>query len=564
MAETKDGVEYNLLAPQGYRTVSNVIGIQNRVLRTMTGGIRSGTIGEETLERRIKDHEIEKLSELKYELREAEKRFYDKIGCSYLEIEAKTREWYASGAKRILKNDDLIKEIREKLEEYIRTDFAKVVQTFEEVNMDKEMLLKIFKDDLEEIGAFVDDIVDGSFSAGRKASSSSKAGTIYMQMKRSKKSASGKKTFTKLEKLKGITIFESGKTDKDGNSIIEIHFTTNIPKKTRDELSKSMISILREQKKEAELTSKADINRAVGDIILKYLPEKKYPRAREKVANVIAKFLVDAQKINVENNSSVIRGMLGEVYWTAFFEYLGLKATPVGFDIQDVNGWEIPTDLLYESIGFQVKNYTVTDGVVSFNSHFDRALEQMVPESISLKNLFNNRMGLGEEAVDAFGEYFYSFEYNKHNAKIDKENRYLPIAKRFDSINRGIKSYIEANKAELLAIDRNIKLKDESILMSNPFDPGRPTFFLINDAPYPSSEIVENIIESLQKASDIVTIEVHNLSLDTSPFKTENKWPDKEEEPQIGDLMTKAKVQYKVDVKIVELFNYIILRAARR
>jgi hypothetical protein len=152
---------------------------------------------------------------------------------------------------------------------------------------------------------------------------------------------------------------------------------------------------------------------------------------------------------------------------------------------------------LYESIGFQVKNYTVTDGVVSFNSHFDRALERMVPESTSLKNLFNNRMGLGEEAVDAFGEYFYSFEYNKYNAKIDKENRYLPIAKRFDSINRGIKSYIEANKAELLAIDRNIKLKDESILMSNPFDPGRPTFFLINDAPYPSSEIVENIIESL-------------------------------------------------------------------
>jgi hypothetical protein len=180
VAETKDGVEYNLLAPQGYRTVSNVIGIQNRVLRTMTGGTKSSTIGEETLERRIKDHEIQKLSELKYELREVEKRFYDKIGCSYLDIEAKTREWYASGAKRILKNDDLIKEIRDKLEEYIRTDFAKVVQTFEEVNMDKEMLLKIFKDDLEEIGVFIDGIVDGSFSAGQKASSSSKAGTIYM------------------------------------------------------------------------------------------------------------------------------------------------------------------------------------------------------------------------------------------------------------------------------------------------------------------------------------------------------------------------------------------------
>jgi hypothetical protein len=44
--------------------------------------------------------------------------------------------------------------------------------------------------------------------------------------------------------------------------------------------------------------------------------------------------------------------MLGEVYWTAFFEYLGLKATPVGFDVKDEHGWEIPTDILYESIGF--------------------------------------------------------------------------------------------------------------------------------------------------------------------------------------------------------------------
>jgi hypothetical protein len=56
----------------------------------------------------------------------------------------------------------------------------------------------------------------------------------------------------------------------------------------------------------------------------------------------------------VENNTATIRGMLGEVYWTAFFEFLGLKhrAMPVGFDVKDVHGWEIPTDLLYESFGF--------------------------------------------------------------------------------------------------------------------------------------------------------------------------------------------------------------------
>ena len=102
MARTKDGVEYNLLAPQGFRTVSNVVGIQNRVLKTITGGIRSSIIGEETLERRIKDHEIEKLKDLQIELRDAEKRFYDEKGCTYREIESRAKEWKDSGAYRIL------------------------------------------------------------------------------------------------------------------------------------------------------------------------------------------------------------------------------------------------------------------------------------------------------------------------------------------------------------------------------------------------------------------------------------------------------------------------------
>jgi hypothetical protein len=84
------------------------------------------------------------------------------------------------------------------LEEYVRTDFATVVRTFEDVHMNQDMLREIFKEDLEEVGAFLDDIVDNSLAAGQKASSSSRSGTIFMQLKRGKRSASGKKTFTKL------------------------------------------------------------------------------------------------------------------------------------------------------------------------------------------------------------------------------------------------------------------------------------------------------------------------------------------------------------------------------
>jgi hypothetical protein len=112
--------------------------------------------------------------------------------------------------------------------------------------------------------------------------------------------------------------------------------------------------------------------------------------------------------------------------------------------------------------------------------------------------------------------------------EIDTKARYVPIEKRFENINQGFKSYIEANKAELLAMDRFIELKDIPDFVPNDFNPGRPTLFLINEKPYPASEMVENIIEGLRGAQEIVTIKVNNLSIDTSPFNTKNKWPDEE------------------------------------
>ena len=74
--------------------------------------------------------------------------------------------WKKSGARRILDNNDLIKEIKEKLEEYVRTDFATVVSSFEQIHMGQDTLREIFKEDLEEVDSFLDDIIDDSFVAG--------------------------------------------------------------------------------------------------------------------------------------------------------------------------------------------------------------------------------------------------------------------------------------------------------------------------------------------------------------------------------------------------------------
>lgn len=71
------------LAPQGFRTVDNVIGIQNRVLRLISGGVHTSSgVRKGTLSDRIKQKEIEQLELLQEEALEKEKAFYASIGCA--------------------------------------------------------------------------------------------------------------------------------------------------------------------------------------------------------------------------------------------------------------------------------------------------------------------------------------------------------------------------------------------------------------------------------------------------------------------------------------------------
>jgi hypothetical protein len=57
-------------------------------------------------------------------------------------------------------------------------------------------------------------------------------------------------------------------------------------------------------------------------------------------------------KFNLARDYGVIKGFLGEVYWNAFFTYLGAYAIPVG-DEKDINsGGSVAVDLLINKFGF--------------------------------------------------------------------------------------------------------------------------------------------------------------------------------------------------------------------
>jgi hypothetical protein len=73
---------------------------------------------------------------------------------------------------------------------------------------------------------------------------------------------------------------------------------------------------------------------------------------------------------NLSREFSVIKGFLGEVYWSALFSFLGARTTPVGDEKDKTTGQSIGIDLVVGAYGFQVKNFNMKNnqGVVQFGS----------------------------------------------------------------------------------------------------------------------------------------------------------------------------------------------------
>ena len=555
------------LAPKGFRTVDDVIGIQNRILRLISGGVHTSSgVRKGTLADRIKQKEIEQLELLQHEALDKERAFYASIGCAssgYLGLYNKALQWKRTGAARILQNPELIDEIQAVFDEISKADLDAIVSEFASLYLTKKDLQSLFYED-KELDAIYDSIIDDVVTkAGRKSSTGNRKGTLAITFKVNK--ASEKKKFTFL-KTRGVTLFQSGRKDKDGNSIIEFHFTNDMPQSVRDKLVAKLLDIAKKQGSQIQLSSVKDINREISERILRHLPSGRYARARDVIASTTMQFLIQQQKIKTGQNSSVIRGMLGEVYWTAFFEFLGLNATPVGFDVQSQQGWEIPIDVAFKHIGFQVKNYTAKDGVVTFNQHLDRELHEMVPNSIPLNRFFGNHLGLGTEGVQAFGNYFFSYEYNKRNLEKDTEGDYIPVEKRFEAINGGIKTYVESSIRRTIELEREAVLKDPE-LFDKELEPGKPVFFFINNKPFPTSAIIGRIIEELRGLDDIVIIKTSNVFLNLygtgGGFMVEKKWDQSPGPVGVFERMKDARIEYTVDVNVNRLLTKIINEAGK-
>ena len=556
MAEEKFGYE-------GFQTTAEVVQLYREIESLVTGG--AGRQGNAPLLQTIKQNEANRLEALYKKALTIESNFYKSKGLKgdFKDLYKKAQYWSRSvgGVDNFQKNLQLIKDLRNVATELVQSNADEVIMQATDVLTNEEWLEIVRPFLSEEIDpAIVENLGDTAIG-----SRSSKSGMVKVTMK----GVSNKKKI--YESLNGITIHYTA----DGN--LEIRFTKAISSNIQKKIQDKILQKAKKHEKEIIANNRPQIAQKMLEIIRNHLPNITN-RAMSIITNIIDKYWTKESAIQIGDNSALVRGFLGEVYWTAFFTYIGFDAIPAGVTLKSGNV-EVPTDVVLDGLGFQVKNYTAVDGVVTFNQHLNRQTGTMESNQIGLYNFFTSptKLGLTDQDASTFGKFFFSFYYNKRNEEKDKKGAFSPIETYAAGLKQNVMSYVEANAIKLLNMDGNIELDNtESLSLFNlppDFEAGKPAFYLINGEPIPASEIIYDVMQSLKEVNDhTALINVQNVFLDISTFNPGHVWD--EGTGKADNIITNALgqprkkgtayISYKIDMNIEGLVDRILKRAKQK
>lgn len=571
-------------APKGFRRLNDVVLIQNDVLNQISGQIHTIKTGAKEIEQYIKEKELSDLEELKSFVIKKEQDFYSRIGVkNYQELRQKVEAWNSSGAYQMLQDTTLIEKIANIIKRASYTDLTDAVDKITKQKNDE--IINILwstdglKQELDKLGIIIENVIYTGLKGGSKKSNSSiRRGTISIIVSPSNFNNSSNNFINSnyiqlTDGLKGITLTQR----KNGN--IEIHFTKDMSMATQRQLTDLINEALKKQGIKLEHTSQSTINEEIRVLISNYLymlnPFTIDGLVQNQIINrVIQEYMVETQNIQIGRSRQLIRGALGEIYWTAFFIYIGLRTSPVGkltstetnIKNKTQQGKQIPVDIVFEGCGAQVKNYTVDkNNIVRFNSHFDQVLQQAIPNKQNLANFLVGRGGglqmSPREARLIYGRYWFSEQYNKRDVKHDVDGVYVAVEERFSAIDHGIETYFRNCIDKLLKFNYDVTLdkKSSDLLVEDKdsFDPGKPIFFIINDIIYPTSYIIDQIELNLKELgeNDIIAIKVENFFMKISDnfVNPQGSVYPNQAKPTIEKGLESSEITYSIDVNVLEL-----------
>ena len=259
-------------------------------------------------------------------------------------------------------------------------------------------------------------------------------------------------------------------------------------------------------------------------------------KIEEEISNNLNKYAISY-------NFGVIKGFLGEVYWTAFFKYLSgnnNKVNPTG-NIKNLKGQSIPIDLLIENYGFQVKNYIIKNGKVNLGLRNE--------DSRLMGSFILNRAEVA--ASEALLLFFGAWGYNRPTdyATEEYKNLYNSFPENFATVDKIFQAHVD----KIIGIDKKFAQKQEEGI-ENLFPDEEVhynNFFLVNNKIIPASEIVQGIIEGFEESAARVKFIGEYKRRDVD----ENKlWP-KGNPSSLENAANLVTINYQVLINVEDILN---------
>ena len=569
-------------APPGYQTLQEVVNIQNNLLDAISGQMHSGSRSQEELAQviaHVRDIEIQKLRELQraYLAREAQMFADLRLEGSTPEqklnnFKTKVDKWNSSNASGLLRdNNAIVKKIAESIQPAGRLELEVLLKAVEQIKIEHpDVLLRaLFQDEIDDLGINLSNEVVDSLVATTFGGGNSRRGTLALDLSLNKSGNLSSKIgngftlhTTKLMKSIGVRVIDNGKR-------IRISFTGDMNNDGRNALAERLSQYIEQQsggKSSVAVDISSRLARArtiIMDGIRAMMPaDAVTTNVSAKVEEVVRNYVLSGRDIALSDNTAVVRGALGEIYWTAFFQYIGLPAIPVGFNYLTENKKQLPIDILVGNTGFQVKNYAIEESaegdlLTYFNSYqrFDKE-QGMVVREPAKQPLTQILSAIGNSNVQTFGSFFFSRAYNKEQMLSPNHEKFTPVEARFPSITDTFMSYVELNAASLLGLNRKVTevINKTGTAQVNAVAASYPMIYFIKDKFILASTMIENIINSMSGTADpnAIAVKVTNVAVHAEDMAEDGQWPY-EPTKDYSSYLSSVEVSYYIEVNLSRL-----------
>lgn len=342
--------------------------------------------------------------------------------------------------------------------------------------------------------------------------------------------------------------------EKITGKIVDIQFKGKLSSKTANKLSKIIQDFTGKEFKQLNIETK--IRKKIVELIEKRIGNSSAPQ--RQILRELHQNFIKLQNFALNMNEKVIRGFLGEVYWTAFWKYiLNQELIPTGAmretSGRDV-GQQIPVDIIFEDLGFQVKNFNLS-------AHPDVIYFPYNEKTSSISNFITHDLELDEGYIDSLERFLFSYGYNRSiDSSFDMiESRFSFILSEFE---KTMYEYTLARADKIIDVDKDFKFEliNSSSLVNN-----LNTIYIIGDRFVLASDIVMNIMEGLLDGYGI-TVEISTFEFNVSQPDLGRRYPQTMD--YTNDFMKNEKItfQIKLDLSVLtqNILNKVFSTASRR